>query len=383
MRLFEQKYTYNFPTRIRFGKDVIRELGPFLKEQGIARPLIVTDPGLAALPVFKAIVDDLKATGLDAEVYSGLHKNPVRSDVSGGVAHFQETSRDGLIGIGGGASLDVSRAIALKVNHPGDLFDYEDSKGGEALVVNKIPYFVTVPTTAGTGSEVGRSTVISDDETHQKKILFSPRLMAKAVFADPMLTMGLPPAVTAATGMDALTHHIEAYLAKGLHPICDGIALEGIRLVSEALEKAVKAPDFEARAKMMIAALMGGIAFQKGLGVVHSTAHALSTLFDFHHGTANAVMIPHGIRFNSDVSAERLVTIAGVLKIQRRPEAVVSYLADLVKKIGLPANLSSQGVKASDIGALSRLALEDVCHACNPKPVGLEDFEKIYQAALS
>jgi alcohol dehydrogenase class IV len=212
--------------------------------------------------------------------------------------------------------------------------------------------------------------------------MFSPKLMARAVFADPMLTMGLPPLVTAATGMDALTHHIEAYLSKGFNPLCDGIALEGIRLVSEALENAVKAPDLESRSKMMMAALMGGVAFQKGLGVVHSTAHPLSTLFDFHHGTANAVMIPHGIRFNSDVSAERLKDVARALRVEESPAAVVAYLSDLVKKIGLPTTLSSQGVKESDIEELSRLALEDVCHACNPKPVTREDFRAIYKAAL-
>ncbi len=377
-----QTYTYNFPTRIRFGKDVIRELGPFLKQQGLMRPLIVTDPGLAGLPLFGAIIDDLMSEGLQSSVHKDLHKNPVKSDVISGVEHFKKTSRDCLVAIGGGASMDVARAIALMVHHPGDLFDYEDSKGGEGRITKDIPYFVTVPTTAGTGSEVGRSTVISDDVTHQKKILFSPRLMARAVFADPVLTMALPPLVTAATGMDALTHHIEAYLSKGFHPICDGIALEGVRLVAASLEKAVKRPDLESRSQMMIAALMGGIAFQKGLGVVHSTAHPLSTLFDFHHGTANAVMIPHGIAFNSNVSAERLVAIAGVLRIEESPKAVVDYLADLVKRIGLPTNLSSQGVKESDLEELSRLALEDVCHACNPKPVTRDDFRKIYRAAL-
>jgi alcohol dehydrogenase class IV len=379
---WNQQYTYNFPTRIRFGKGVIGELGPFLKEQGLLRPLIVTDPGLAALPLFGSIVDGLMSAGVQSSVYKGIHKNPVKSDVMGGVEQFQKTARDSLIGIGGGASLDVARAIALKIHHPADLFDYEDSRGGEALIREKIPYFITVPTTAGTGSEVGRSTVISDDVTHQKKIMFSPRLMARAVFADPMLTMDLPPTVTAATGMDALTHHVEAYLSKGFHPLCDGIALEGIRLVSESLEKAVKKPDLESRSKMMIAALMGGVAFQKGLGVVHSTAHPLSTLFDLHHGTANAVMIPHGIKFNSDVSAARLVRIAQVLGVEESPEAVVRYLADLVKKIGLPTNLSSQGVKESDVERLSALALEDVCHACNPKPVTQEDFRRIYRAAL-
>lgn len=378
-----QTYTYTFPTRIRFGKDVVRELGPFLKEQGFRRPFLVTDPALSQLPVFTSIVSDLKRQGLSTEFYNGIHKNPVKSDVLEGAERFAKSGSDSLVGIGGGASLDVARAIALKVNHAGDLFDYEDAKGGEALIRNEIPFFVTVPTTAGTGSEVGRSTVISDDATHRKKILFSPRLMARAVFADPMLTMDLPPAVTAATGMDALTHHVEAYLSKGFHPICDGIALEGIRLISENLEKAVRKPDLESRAKMMIAALMGGIAFQKGLGVVHSTAHPLSTRFDLHHGLANAIMIPHGIRFNADAAADRLRTIAQVLDLKRgTPEAVVAFLGEMVGRIGLPTTLSSQGITAPDIDELSRLALEDVCHACNPKPVTREDFRAIYRAAL-
>jgi len=380
---WNERYTYNFPTRIRFGKDVIQELGPFLKEQGLARPLIVTDPALAGLTLFKSIVEDLKRVSLQTEVYSGIHKNPVKSDVLGGVGVFKKTSRDSLIGIGGGASLDVCRAIALMAHHPGDLFNYEDSKGGEHLIRNEIPYFVTVPTTAGTGSEVGRSTVISDDATHQKKIMFSPRLMAQAVFADPLLTMDLPPMITAATGMDALTHHIEAYLSKGFHPICDGIAIEGIRLVAESLEPAVRKPDLESRSKMMIAALMGGIAFQKGLGVVHSTAHPLSTLFDLHHGLANAIMIPHGVRFNANVAKDRLIAIARVLKLKdETPNGVADYLKELVRRIHLPSSLSSQGVKASDIERLSELAFEDVCHACNPKPVTRDDFRMIYREAL-
>jgi len=375
--------TYNFPTRIRFGAGVIDELGEFVKSKNLSRPLIVTDPGLAELPFIKKMSDDLKRVGVEPDLYHGIHKNPVKEDVMGGVTVFQKTFRDSLIGIGGGASLDVARAIALKMNHPGDLFDYEDSKGGEVKIVHEIPFFITIPTTSGTGSEVGRSTVISDDVTHQKKILFSPKLMAKAVFADPLLTMNLPPRVTAATGMDALTHHIEAYLSKGFHPICDGIALEGIRLISKNLERAVHQPDLESRSAMMIAALMGGIAFQKGLGVVHSTAHPLSTLFDFHHGTANAMMIPHGIAFNADVSEERLVTIAKVLELKKTSaQAVVEYLKNLVHQIGLPTNLSSQGVTEAAIAKLSQLALEDVCHACNPKPVLLKDFQKIYRAAL-
>lgn len=376
-------YTYSFPTFIRFGKGVIKELASYLKAQGLKAPMVVTDPGFSNLAVFKEIVADLDRSGLIPTVYNGIHKNPIKSDVLGGVSRFKESASDAIVGIGGGASLDVARAIALKANHSRDLFDYEDGKGGEHLVTEAIPFFITVPTTSGTGSEVGRSTVISDDVTHQKKILFSPKLMAKAVFADPVLTMELPPLVTAATGMDALTHNIEAYLAKGFHPLCDGIALEGIRLIRESLEKAVLAPDLESRSKMMIAALMGAVAFQKGLGVVHSTAHPLSTLFDLHHGTANAIMVSHGIAFNADVSADRLVHIAQALGLRDQTAAsVVAYLKALVGRLGLPTTLSSQGIKDSDIDALSALAIEDVCHGCNPKPVTREDFKAIYRAAL-
>jgi len=378
---WNQRTTFNFPTLIRFGNGVIDELGPHLKQRGIKRPLVVTDPQLASLPMFQKIYSQLKQEGLAPELFNGIHKNPVKGDVIEGVDQFKKWRCDAVVGIGGGASLDVARAIALKVNHPGDLFDYEDSRGGERLVINEIPYFVTVPTTSGTGSEVGRSTVISDDSTHEKKILFSPRLMARIVFADPGLTMELPPFVTAATGMDAFTHLIESYLAKGFHPLCDGIALEGIKLVGQALVKAVNKPDLESRSRMMMAAMMGAVAFQKGLGVVHSTAHPLSTLFDLHHGLCNAIMLRHGITFNADVCQERMTTIAGTLGLEN-PGSLIRYLTLLNEEIHLPLRLSSQKVTEQDIPKLSQLAFQDVCHQCNPKPVTTEDFEKIYRAAL-
>lgn len=377
------QYTYNFPTTIRFGKDVIKELGPHLKQQGFTKLFIVTDPTLSELGFFKNIISDLKSQGLHPEIFHDIHKNPVKSDVLAGVAHFQRTACQAVVGIGGGASLDVARAIVLKVNHPGDLFDYEDGKGGDRLVTKETPYFVTVPTTAGTGSEVGRSAVISDDVTHQKKILFSPRLMAKIAFADPGLTMELPSPVTAATGMDALTHNVEAYLSKGFHPMCDGIALEGIRLIGESLVRAVKQPDLESRSKMMMAAIMGAAAFQKGLGVVHSLAHPLSTMFDLHHGLANAMMLQYGMRFNADACADRMKKISEVLGLENPgPDAFVTYLGRLNQEINVPQRLSSQGVQEKDIEPLSKLAREDVCHACNLKPVTQNDFRKIYRSAL-
>lgn len=380
---WDAQYTYNFPTTIRFGKGVIKELGPHLKSQGLDSPLLVTDPGLSSLPVFKGIVADLQSQGLQVEVFSGIHKNPVKSDVLAGVDQFKKTGSDSIVGIGGGASLDVARAIVLKANHPLDLFDYEDCKDGWKRVTNEIPYFVTVPTTSGTGSEVGRSTVISDDDSHQKKILFSPRLMAKIAFADPWLTMELPAPVTAATGMDALTHNVEAYLSKGFSPMCDGIALEAIRLIKDSLVKATKAPDLESRSKMMIAAVMGAAAFQKGLGVVHSTAHPLSTLFDLHHGLANAIMLQYGMRFNASVCEARMTTIAQVLGLENPcSDTFIAYLGRLNQELGLPTRLSTQGVQEKDVEPLSKLAIEDVCHGCNPRQVTQDDFRNIYRQAL-
>ncbi|HEX4374760.1 MAG TPA: iron-containing alcohol dehydrogenase, partial [Puia sp.] len=261
---------YNFPTIIRFGAGAIKELPEHLKANGLVQPLIVTDPVVKQLGFFKEIIESLSARSISAETFSDIHKNPVKSDVIKGGEIFKTTNRDSIIGIGGGAAMDVARAIALRINHHRDLFDYDDLIGGDKYVTEDVPYFITVPTTSGTGSEVGRSAIISEDDTHRKRILFSPKLLAKIVFADPLLTMDLPPFVTAATGMDALTHNMEAFLAKGFHPLADGIALEGIHLINESIVDAVNKPDLESRSKMMIASLMGAVAFQKGLGVVHS-----------------------------------------------------------------------------------------------------------------
>src|SRR5436190_13260411 len=254
---------FNFPTTIRFGAGVIKELPEYLKKNGFKKPLISTDPNVFALDFFKTIIDDLKSAGINPEVFYDIHKNPVKSDVYKGADVYDNAGCDCIIGIGGGASLDVARAIALRINHREDLFKYDDLIGGDAFITNDVPVLITIPTTAGTGSEVGRSAIISDDVTHQKKILFSPKLLAAMVFADPLLTMELPPFVTAATGMDALTHNMEAFLSKNHHPICEGIALEGMKMISESLEKAVNKPDLESRSKMLIASLMGAVAFQK------------------------------------------------------------------------------------------------------------------------
>lgn len=380
---FDKVYQYNFPTTIRFGAGAAKELGDYLLKNNLKKPLIVTDPTVAQLGFLKEIVNDLKKKGISVEIFSEIHKNPVKSDVYKGGDAFDANHRDSIVGIGGGAALDVARAIVLRIHHREDLFKYDDLIGGDVYVTNDVPYFITIPTTSGTGSEVGRSAIIADDITHQKKILFSPKLLAKVVFADPLLTMELPPFITAATGMDALTHNMEAYLAKMPHPICEGIALEGINLIHHSLETAVNKPDLESRSKMLIASMMGAIAFQKGLGVVHSLAHPLSSLLDTHHGLANAVNIPYGMEYNISGFEGKFKRIAQALELHDESgSGVVKYLFELNTKVNIPHRLSAIGVKQEHIETLANLAFEDFAHPNNPKPVSREDFKQLYLKAL-
>jgi len=380
---FDKVYQYNFPTTIRFGPGAIKELPAYLQQNNLKAPLIVTDPNIAQLTFFKTIVGDLQHKNISAEVFQEIHKNPVKSDVYKGTDSWDNTNRDCIIGIGGGAALDVARAIVLRIHHREDLFKYDDLVGGDVYVTNEVPHFITIPTTAGTGSEVGRSAIISDDDTHQKKILFSPKLIAKIVFADPVLTMDLPPFITAATGMDALTHNMEAFLAKNPHPICDGIALEGIALIKDSLEAATNRPDLESRSKMLIASMMGAIAFQKGLGVVHSLAHPLSSLLDTHHGLANAVNIPYGMRYNISGFEDKFRRIARTLELKEETgEAVVNYLFELNARVNIPHRLRDIQVKEEHIEKLADLAFADFAHPNNPKPVSRDDFKNLYAAAL-
>jgi len=374
---------YNFPTIIRFGAGAIEELPGYLATTTCTKPLLVTDPMVRQLDFFKKIKDKLSAQSFSVEVFSDIHKNPVKSDVLKGGDVFKSTGRDCIIGIGGGAAMDVARAIALRANHHRDLFDYDDLIGGDKYVTEEIPYFITVPTTSGTGSEVGRSAIISEDDTHRKRILFSPKLLAKIVFADPLLTMELPPFITAATGMDALTHNMEAFIAKSFHPLCEAIALEGISLINQSIIDATNKPDLESRSKMMIASLMGAVAFQKGLGVVHSLAHPLSSLLDTHHGLANAVNLPYGMRFNYAGFEDQFRRIARAMELKEETgEAIVDHLFEINQEINLPIKLRDVGVKKEHIETLSDLAFADFCHPNNPKPVTREDFKKLYLEAL-
>src|SRR5690349_5413349 len=302
---------FAFPTTIQFGPGATKLVADHLKQQGLERPLIVTDKGLATLPILHDFAESLD--GLDVKVYAGVHGNPVKKQVDDGATAFREHRADCVIGFGGGAALDVAKAVALMAVHEGDVLQYAWDHPRVLPVTKPLPYFVALPTTSGTGSEVGRSAVISDDATHVKKVIFNPALLAKAVFADPELTLELPAPVTAATGMDALTHNIESYLSPEYHPLCDGIALEGARIAARALETAVKEPkNLAARSDMMMASMMGAIAFQKDLGAVHSCAHALGTVVDMHHGLANGIMIDHVMRFNADAAGAKMAELARV-----------------------------------------------------------------------
>lgn len=378
-------HRFSFPTDIRFGAGVRSALSPVLGDLGVRRPLVVTDKGISGLPFVTEILAGLSAGGLEARMFDGVLGNPVESQVIDGAQAYREHGADGIVGIGGGAALDVAKAIAVLATHPGALFDYEDGRPDAAAVTGACPPIVALPTTAGTGSEVGRSAVISDDSTHIKKIVFSPHLLARCVLADPELTVGLPPAVTAATGFDALTHNIEAYLAKDYHPICDGIALEGLRLGAANLRTAVASPgDLDARGAMLMSSMMGAIAFQKGLGLVHSTAHALGTAYDMHHGLANAVMIDHALRWNIEAVPGRFDDMAVTVGLEDHgPGAFLDWLAALRRDVGLPAGPASAIGEAPDLGRLSRLAVEDTCHLNNPRPVAEGDFLSIFTAAFA
>lgn len=380
----EQIIQYNFPTVIRFGLGAVKELPAYLKSNNLKKPLVVTDPMVYDLPFFKAILNNLERSSVLYESFYQIDKNPVKANVLAGGDAFTEGNCDAIIGIGGGAAMDVARAIALRINNRRDLFEYDDLIGGDKYIEGEIPHFITIPTTSGTGSEVGRAAIISEDDSKRKRILFHPTLLAKIVFADPGLTFDLPAKITAATGMDALTHNMEAYISKGFHPMCDGIALQGIELIADSLEGAVLNPNPKNRSKMMLASLMGAVAFQKGLGIVHSLAHPLSTLLDVHHGLANAVMITYGMEYNMDGLDQQFEQMAKALKLNDiSGNGVLEGLKAMNENIGIPSKLSDLGVLTEHIDPLSKLALADFCLPSNPKEAGLADLKGIYQKAIN
>lgn len=385
--MFEQIVRFSFPTRIVFGRNAIAELPALLKEAEIARPLLVTDPGLRATPVFETVKRILEAAGVPFAVYSETRPNPVEADIEAAGAVYKTQGCDGAIGLGGGSALDAAKAVAVRVSHPGPLADYEAQAGGWLKIKAPVPRVIAIPTTAGTGSEVGRSAVITIPSLGRKIVIFSPLLMPFFALEDPELTVGLPPHLTAATGMDALTHCIESLTAPVFHPLADGIALHGIELVGRYLERATRdGSDIEARGYMLIAASMGAISFQKDLGAAHSLAHPLSTEFGTHHGLANSICLPAVMKFNLEVSAPEYARVARQLgeaiDALSQPEAArrgVEAVEALIDRLGLPKRLRDINIPREALPALSQKAFEDSCHQTNPRPCSREDLLKLYE----
>jgi len=374
---------FSFPTAITFGAGARKAVARHLVSAGITRPLLVTDQGLAGLPLTAEFERDLQAGGLLPGKFAGVRGNPTASQVAAGVDAFRAHRADAVVGLGGGAALDVAKAVALMAVHEGQILDYAWDHPQRRAITQTLPFFVALPTTSGTGSEVGRSAVISDDATHVKKIVFAPALLARAVFADPELTLELPAKITAATGIDALTHNIESYLSPVYHPICDGIALEGVRIAARALPIAVRdGRNLAARSDMMMSSMLGAVAFQKDLGAVHACAHALGTVLDLHHGLANGLMLDHVMRFNAEAAPEKFAELARVSGAGRTADDFIAWLGGLKAELGIPEHLAAVGARAEHIPALVAVALKDSCHRTNPRPCTAADFEQLFTAAL-
>ncbi len=373
--------SFSFPTPIKFGAGARKLVASHLLEQGCKRPLIVTDRALGALPVLAEFKTQL--AGLEVAVFSGVFGNPTCSQVMDGAAAFKAHGADCIIGFGGGAALDVAKVVGIAATHPGDILEYVWDHPQVRAIDQTLPYFVALPTTSGTGSEVGRSSVVSENDTHLKRVVFSPKILARCVFADPELTLGLPPAVTAATGMDALTHNIESYLSPAYHPLCDGIALEGTRIAAAALLSAVNEPaNLQARSDMMMSSMMGAIAFQKDLGAVHSCAHALGAVCDLHHGLANALMIDTVLAWNYQAVPAKFDELAHVCKLSGGGAALVPWLKALKASVGIHGGLAAHGVKPEQLARLVEVATADICHQTNPRPCVAADFERLFRAAM-
>jgi alcohol dehydrogenase class IV len=376
---------WNYPTSIRFGPGRIAELADACKVLGIKRPLLVTDPGLAAMPMLQSAVASCRAAGLSCELYSDVQANPVEANVSNGVRAYREGAHDGVIAFGGGSALDTGKAIALMIGQTRPIWDFEDREDWYTRVnVAGIAPIIGVPTTAGTGSEVGRASVITDVRDHTKKIIFHPKMQPALVIADPELTIGLPPKVTAAVGMDALSHNLEAYCAPSFHPMADGIALEGTRLIKEWLPVAVRdGNNLEARAHMMIASTMGATAFQKGLGAMHSLSHPCSANINTHHGLTNAVVMPYVLAWNRPAIEQKMARLAAYLGLARHSfDGVLDWVLELRTAIGVPTTLADLGMRDDQAESFSRQAYEDPSTSGNPVPMTQADFALLYRNCI-
>jgi alcohol dehydrogenase class IV len=375
---------WSYPTAIRFGPGRVKELAEACRAAGIARPLLVTDVGLAKLPITNRAIGLLKEAGLPVAMFAEVQPNPVDANVEAGIAAFRSGKHDGIVAFGGGSGLDTGKVIAFMAGQSRPLWDFEDiGDWWTRADADKIAPVVAVPTTAGTGSEVGRAGVITQEATHTKKVIFHPKMMPRVVIIDPELTVGMPPAITAGTGMDALAHCLEAYCAPTYHPIAEGIAVEGMRLVFENLPKAVaNGNDLDARGHMMSAAAMGAAAFQKGLGAIHALSHPVGALHHTHHGMTNGVFMPYVLVFNRPAIEAKIVRLAGFLGIDGGFDGFVAAVLDLRKKTGVPHDLGGLKVDGSRVDTIVEMSLVDPTAGGNPVPLTKEGSRKLFDAAL-
>ncbi|HYH98039.1 iron-containing alcohol dehydrogenase [Hyalangium sp.] len=364
----------SWPTKIVFGVGALKRLPAQVARLKMKRPLVVTDAGVVKAGLAQRIYDELKAAGVEYAVFDRVEPNPTEKDVFAGLEAYRRGGCDGIVALGGGSPLDAAKLVQLLTTHEPPLSRYDDAKGGDQYVRDDLPPLIAIPTTAGTGSEVSRSGVATLEDTGRKTVIFSPHLLPKAAICDPELTLGLPPGVTAATGMDAFTHCLEAYLANGFHPLADAVAIDGIARVGRSLVTAVKeGSNIAARADMMVAAMEGAMAFQKGLGACHALAHALTPISGVHHGLANAIVLPVVMEFNRPMTTARLARVAVELGefVNMREDVLAGHAIERVRKlnaaIGIPSRLRDAGVQEQDLPRIAAKAFEDASHLSNPR----------------
>jgi len=377
---------WNYPTTMWVGENRIKNLPQACKNLEINNPLFVTDKDLVNLPMVKYVILEVKKNFNNLSVFSNFSGNPCGENVEEGVSEFKKNKCDGVIAFGGGSGLDVGKAIAFMSGQSRPIWDFEDiGDYWKRADENNIAPIIAVPTTAGTGSETGRASAIIDKANGIKKIIFHPKILPSIVILDPVLTVDLSPRLTAATGMDALAHNLEAFCAPGFHPMADGIALEGIRLIKKSLLIVVKnGKDLNARADLLAAASMGSTAFQKGLGAIHSLSHPVNAQFNVHHGLSNAIFMPYVLTFNKSIISNRIVSICDYLNLDKSFEGFLNWILDLRKELDIPHKLSDVvETNKIDIDKLSKMALEDPSTATNPKKMTVDDMKILYEHSIS
>jgi len=377
---------WNYPTAIRFGVGRRRELADACRQLSISKPLLVTDPGIAGLPMTAEIMERNRAAGVPTGLFSNIKPNPTGRNVEDGLVEYRNGGYDGIIAFGGGSALDAAKSVALMAGQQRPLWDFEDVGDNWTRVITKgIAPVIAVPTTAGTGSEVGRAALIVQEESHSKKIIFHPAMLPKIVIADPEVTVGLPAGLTASTGMDALSHCLEAFSAPGFHPMADGIAVEAMRLIKNWLPVAfADGKNLAARAAMLAAAGMGATAFQKGLGAMHSLAHPLGAVYDAPHGLLNAVLMPYVLEFNRPAIEERMVRLAAWLGMPKPSfSAVLNWVLEIRAQFDIPKTLSGLNIDDEQVDQIAEMAAADPSTSTNPVPAGAVEMKQIFLRALN